>query len=46
MGRTIEKGVLSKQVSSLRTSALKAGGYILVVYDDKKIIGTKKIVKE
>lgn len=46
MGRVIEKGNLSKQVSPLSTTRLKAGGYILVVYDDKKIIGTKKIVKE
>jgi hypothetical protein len=46
MGKTIQRGIITKAVTALNISSLEAGGYFLNLYQSGKLLETKKLIKQ
>jgi Secretion system C-terminal sorting domain len=46
MGKAIQRGIITKAVTSLNIGSLEAGGYFLNLYQSGKLLETKKLIKQ
>jgi Secretion system C-terminal sorting domain len=46
MGKQLQRGIITKGVTTLNISSLEAGGYFLNIYQSGKLLETKKLIKQ